>query len=235
KLAYAANRAALDIPQRFKAPSVQMSATLDLALCDKLDELIGQVELHLTRSAKMGDVETYHRLRTVPGIGPILALVLLYEIHQVVRFEQVGQFLSYARLVRCEHESAGKKLGWSGKKIGNAHLRWAFAEAACLFLRASERARQWKQRQGRSTGRRRCWASWRREWRGRSTTCCARRKPSTRSASGTARRAPRSRRPAPPGRVDSRGRILSPHTPSASGEGSVRRKNAWQTEGGACE
>jgi len=29
--------------------------------------------------------------------------------------------------VRPEHESAGKKLGWSGKKIGNAHLRWAFA------------------------------------------------------------------------------------------------------------
>src|SRR5262245_9094866 len=67
KLAYAANRAALDIPQRFKDPSVQMSATLDLALCDKLDELIGTVELYLTRSAKVDDVQTYHRLRTVPG------------------------------------------------------------------------------------------------------------------------------------------------------------------------
>src|SRR5262249_1815900 len=75
----------------------------------------------------------------------ILALVLLYEMHNVARFEQVGQFLSYARLVRCEHESAGKKLGSSGKKIGNAHLRWAFAKAACLCLRASERARQWQQ------------------------------------------------------------------------------------------
>jgi hypothetical protein len=30
---------------------------------------------------------------------------------------------SYARLVRCAHESAGKKLGTGGKKIGNAHLR----------------------------------------------------------------------------------------------------------------
>ena len=62
------------------------------------------------------------------------------------RFEQVGRFLSDARLVRCEQESAGKKLGWGGKKIGNAHLRWAFAEAACLFLRGSERARQGKQK-----------------------------------------------------------------------------------------
>jgi len=34
--------------------------------------------------------------------------------------------------VRCAHESAGKKKGSGGKgakKIGNAHLRWAFAEA----------------------------------------------------------------------------------------------------------
>jgi hypothetical protein len=50
-------------------------------------------------------------------------------------------------LAPCDHESAGKKVGSGGKKIGNAHLRWAFAEAACLFLRGSERARQWKQKQ----------------------------------------------------------------------------------------
>jgi transposase len=152
KLAYAANRAALDIPQRFADPSVRMSVTLDLDLIDKLDELIAKVELHLTRTAKVDDVQTYHRLRTIPGVGPILALVLLYEMHQVERFEQVGQFLSYSRLAPCDHESAGKKLGSGGKKIGNAHLRWAFGEAACLFLRGSERAKQWKHKQEKKHG-----------------------------------------------------------------------------------
>jgi transposase len=152
KLSYAANRAELQIPQRFADPSVQLSATLDLELIDKLDELIAGVERHLTRTAKVDDVQTYHRLRTIPGVGPVLALVLLYETHQVARFERVGQFLSYARLVRCEHESAGKKSGAGGKKIGNAHLRWAFGEAACLFLRGSARARQWKQRQEKKHG-----------------------------------------------------------------------------------
>jgi transposase len=147
KLAYAANRAELDIPARFADPSVRLSATLDLALIDKLDALIAQAELYLTRTAKVDDVQSYHRLRTIPGVGPILALVLLYETHQVSRFERVGQFLSYARLVRCAHVSAGKNSGSGGKKIGNAHLRWAFAEAACLFLRSSERAKKWKQKQ----------------------------------------------------------------------------------------
>jgi transposase len=152
KLSYAANRAELNIAERFSDRSVQMSARLDLDLIDKLDELIGTVELYLTRTAKVDDVQTYHRLRTIPGVGPILALVLLYEMHQVERFESVGQFLSYARLVRCVHESAGKQLGSGGKKIGNAHLRWAFAEAVCLFLRSSERARQWKQKQEKKHG-----------------------------------------------------------------------------------
>jgi transposase len=124
-----------------------MSATLDLDLIDQLDELIGKVELDWTRTAKVDDVQTYQRLRTIPGVGPILALVRWDEMHQVERFEHVGQFLSDARLVRGAQESAGKKLGWGGQKIGNAHRRWAFAEAACLFLRGSERARQWKPKQ----------------------------------------------------------------------------------------
>jgi hypothetical protein len=47
----------------------------------------------------------------------------------------VQQFASYARLVRCAQESAGKKLGTSGAKMGNVRLKWAFSEAALLFVR----------------------------------------------------------------------------------------------------
>ena len=43
-------------------------------------------------------------------------------------------------------------VGSGGQKIGNAHLRWAFGEAACLFLRGSERAKRWKQRQAKKRG-----------------------------------------------------------------------------------
>jgi len=155
KLSFAANRAELNIPERFADASVQHSARVDLAVIDVLDEQIGTVELYLTRTAKVDDVQTYHRLQTLPGVGKVLALILLYEIHDMRRFDSEGQFLSYARLVRCGHESAGKQLGSGGQKIGNAHLRWAFAEAACLFLRSSERAKRWQEKQlkKRSAGR----------------------------------------------------------------------------------
>jgi transposase len=152
KLSFAGNRLELNIAARFPDPSVQQSVTADLAVIDCLDEQIARLELYLTRTAKVDDVQTYHRLQTIPGVGKILALVLLYEVHDIRRFSNVGQFLSYARLVRCTHESAGKVLGSGGHKIGNAHLRWAFAEAACLFLRASERARAWKQKQTKKRG-----------------------------------------------------------------------------------
>ncbi len=47
-------------------------------------------------------------------------------------------FVSYCRLVKCATESNGNRLGTSGKKIGTVPLRWAFAEAAGLFLRHSQ-------------------------------------------------------------------------------------------------
>ena len=85
--------------------------------------------------AKQHDAHTPYLLQTVPGIGKILSLVLLYEIHDIRRFPSVQNFASYARLVKCSKESGSKRLGTSGNKIGNAHLKWAFSEAATLFLR----------------------------------------------------------------------------------------------------
>ena len=58
KLSDAANRAELNIPERFPDPSVQRSAVPDLEWIDQLDELIGTVELQLTRTAPVDDVQT---------------------------------------------------------------------------------------------------------------------------------------------------------------------------------
>ena len=141
KLAYKANREG--VADHFPDPSVRKSIEVDVALIDHYDKLLGEVELYITRSAKAHDVQTFSRLQSVPGIGQILALVLLYEIHDIHRFPRVQDFVSYCRLVKCAKESNGKRLGTSGKKIGNVHLRWAFAEAAILFLRQNELGKEY--------------------------------------------------------------------------------------------
>jgi len=157
KLTYAGNRSA-DLADRFTDPSTKLSVTGDLNLIAAYDEQIAALERHLIRHAKIDDPVTFGLLRSVPGIGPILGLVLLYEIDQIGRFPEAGNFLSYSRLVRCDHESAGKKKGSGGKKIGNAHLKWAFSEAACLMVRACPAVRAWKQRQERKRGKRKALA-----------------------------------------------------------------------------
>ena len=108
---------------------------MDLALLERYDDLITDLELTIVREAKRHDGDAFHRLRSVPGIGKVLALTILYEIHDITRFDRVQEFASYARLVKCAHTSAGKTLGTGGAKMGNVHLKWAFSEAAVLFLR----------------------------------------------------------------------------------------------------
>jgi transposase len=135
KIAYKANRDG--VAERFPDPAVQKSIEVDLALIGHYDQLLRDVELSILKTAKQHNAQTLYLLRTVPGIGEILSLVLLYEIHDITRFPRVQDFLSYCRLVKCTKESAGKRYGTSGTKIGNAHLKWAFSEAAVLFLRAN--------------------------------------------------------------------------------------------------
>ena len=133
KIAYKANRAG--VAERFPDPAVQKSIEVDLALIDYYDRLLSDLELHIVKTARQQDANTLYRLQTVPGVGKILSLVLLYEIHDIHRFPRVQDFVSYCRLVKCAKESAGKRYGTAGKKSGNAYLTWAFSEAAVLFLR----------------------------------------------------------------------------------------------------
>jgi transposase len=141
KIAYKANQAA--VPEHFPDLEVRKSIETNLSLLDHYVSLLNDVELHITRSTKVHDPDAFYRLRSVPGIGKILALVILYEICDIERFPRVQDFVSYCRLVKCAKESDGKRYGYSGKKIGNARLKWAFSEAAVLFLRKNTQAQHY--------------------------------------------------------------------------------------------
>jgi transposase len=116
RLAYPANRDG--VPDHFPDASVRKSIEVDLALLERYDGLINDLELTLVRDAKRHDGDAFHRLRSVPGIGKVLALTILYEIHDIRRFDRVQEFASYARLVKGRKQSGGKMLGTSGAKDG---------------------------------------------------------------------------------------------------------------------
>jgi transposase len=151
RIRYAGNREALTDP--FADESVKKMIAVDLSAAACYDRIIKDLELYLTRHAKVHDPQTYFLLQTVAGIGKVLALTLLYEIHDVHRFADVGEFISYSRLVNCPHTSAGKLCGSGGRKIGNAFIRWAFAEAVCLLIRESPKAKRWIDRKEKKYGK----------------------------------------------------------------------------------
>jgi transposase len=79
--------------------------------------------------------EDYRALRTVSGVGEVLALTIALETGEVKRFAGPGHFASYARAVRSLRESNGRKKGEGNTKCGNKHLAWAFVEAAHFAVR----------------------------------------------------------------------------------------------------
>jgi len=97
--------------------------------------------------------KSYKKLLTVPGIGKILALTIMLETGDISRFRDVGNYVSYGRLVGSSHLTNGKRKGSGNTKNGNAFLCWAFIEAANYAIRYNPTIRRYYQRKQARTKR----------------------------------------------------------------------------------
>jgi transposase len=116
----------------------------NLAVLRCLDEQTRGLERAVLAQAKLRP--EFDKLLTVDGIGKILAMTIMYEAGTMERFEEVGQFASYARCVGSSRWSNEKKKGEGNRKNGNKYLAWAFVEAAHFAVRYNERIRRFHQR-----------------------------------------------------------------------------------------
>lgn len=94
--------------EKFRNPGVQKSIDADTRMLDAYDKVIASMEYEIQRNAKLHDPISYALLRTIPGIGELLSVVILYEIGDINRFPRVQDFASYSRLVKSARESNGK-------------------------------------------------------------------------------------------------------------------------------
>ncbi len=138
------NKAAREqVRSAFPNPVVQKNMDLNMALLECYAKELSKVEWFIEQQAKQHNPVHLYLLKSISGVGRILSLTIIYEIGDINRFPSVQNFASYARLVKCKAESAGKTYGTSGNKIGNAHLKWAFSEAAVLYLRGNDKAQKY--------------------------------------------------------------------------------------------
>jgi transposase len=123
------------ILKQYQNPLHQFAASRDMEIVKAYDHQIELLDPKLEHLAKENDERNYPLRLTVPGIGRVLGLTILYEMDPATRFPTDKDFLSYSRLVKGSIASAGKIKGLCGGKMGNAYLRWAFGEAAVIAKR----------------------------------------------------------------------------------------------------
>jgi len=113
------------------------NARANLETVQFLTGQIRQIEKAIVQQIKPRP--SFELLRTVPGIGPILAMTIMLEAGDIRRFAKVGNFASYCRGVSSQRFSAGKLKGSGNRKNGNRYLSWAFVEAAHMARRFCDR------------------------------------------------------------------------------------------------
>jgi transposase len=132
-------------------PDVTLAMESNRIICQALQQQIKILEERLESEVKLQP--GYRLIKTIPGIGQVLATTIMLEAGPMSRFADVGNFSSYCRCVDSLRESNGKKKGSGNTKNGNRYLAWAFMEAANFALRYCPEAKRFYERKKNRTNR----------------------------------------------------------------------------------
>jgi transposase len=121
-----------------------LAVKANLSVMCNADEQTEILERTVTQRVKLRP--QFNFLKTVPGIGQILALTIMLETGDIGRFPSVGNFASYCRCVGSQKLSNGKRKGSGNTKNGNKYLAWAFVEAANFAIRFNAKIKSFYQR-----------------------------------------------------------------------------------------
>jgi transposase len=121
-----------------------LAVKANLAMMQRADEQTKILEQRVRELVQLK--REFSLLKTVPGIGQILALTITLETGDIGRFCSVGNYASYCRCVGSQKLSNGKRKGSANTKNGNKYLAWAFVEAANFAVRYQPLIRRFYQR-----------------------------------------------------------------------------------------
>ena len=121
-----------------------LAVKANLSVLSSADQQVELLEQIVTQRVKLRPQFSF--LKTVPGIGEILALTVMLETGDIGRFCTVGNFASYCRCVGSQKISNGKKKGRGNTKNGNKYLAWAFVEAAHFAIQFNSKIKSYSQR-----------------------------------------------------------------------------------------
>jgi transposase len=133
----------------YQHPADRLIARVQMEHIDQLTVSIQEIEAAVLERARQ--LPDYTNLRSLPGVGKMLALTITMEVGDIRRFAQPGHFASYCRAVAAERLSNNKKKAENNAKCGNKYLAWAFVEAANFARRYDLLCQAWFQRKAAKT------------------------------------------------------------------------------------
>ena len=129
-------RKGLSFLEKLELPApARLLLTQQLALLKEL-----AVRIHEDEKALEGllqETPALNYVRSLPGMGPILAAVVVSEIDGIERFPSAQKLCGYAGLCPSTHSSGGKTFQGKLLRHCNKWLRWAFVEAAWVAIGCS--------------------------------------------------------------------------------------------------
>ncbi len=138
-----------DADTLFDQAHLRLACRHGLATISFLSSQIKSIEKEIMKHAKIKPEFT--SLLTMPGIGNILRLTIMFEVGDIGRFPRAGNYASYCRCVKSEKRSNEKKKGSGNRKNGNKYLSWAYVEAANFAIRYHPKARRFYDRKASRT------------------------------------------------------------------------------------
>jgi len=109
-------------------PYTRYACRCQLIQLDTLEQQIEQLELKMKSVFEL--TPEVQRLRTMPGVGYLLAELIAGEVGNIDRFASAERLASYSGTTPRVHSSGGKSYFGNLRKDVNHYLKWAYVEAA---------------------------------------------------------------------------------------------------------
>lgn len=122
-------------------PETQFSTRQTLEMLDALVQHIAALEGRMREVFE--ETDEVQLLKTLPGVGFILSVVIAGEIGDIARFPRPEQLAAYSGTTPRVSASGGKSRYGGLRTESNQYLKWAFIEAANVVCMHRARHPEW--------------------------------------------------------------------------------------------
>jgi len=143
-----------NLSEQLEETDLRLNVDTNIKVMGYLDETIDYLEQTIKKRVKEDHIKSYALLQTIPGVGEMTSLIIIYETCDINRFKTHQKYASYCRVVKPERMSNGILKKGKNAKMGNPYLKWAFGQILHNARMSKKEIDQYYLRQEKKYGKR---------------------------------------------------------------------------------